>query len=161
MCSTTPKTKAANPAVTEPAKIAKQTGGGGGGGGGGSSGGGSAGGPGIIAKFGTEQEHIPDLTFIVEPRSGTTDNYLAGATAYHSNCGLSPQQITSIDHLVTLLSGSTAVLKRIRIVGHATGEDLIIPLFGQSPDRDERHALRKNLSDFAISDEAGLLGLFD
>ena len=157
MCSTTPKTKAANPAVTVPAKITKQTGGGGGGG---SSGGGSAGGPGIITKFGSEQEHVPELTFIVAPRLAT-DDYLAGATSYHTNCGLNPQQINSIDHLVNLLSASTSVLKRIRIVGHATGEDLIIPLFGQSSDRAERHAFRKNLSDFATSDEAGLLGIFD
>src|SRR6187200_99268 len=102
-CSTTPKTKAASPAVNDPAKIVKQAAGRGGGGGG--AGGGAGGGPATIV-FGGVQEHVPELTFIIEPRV-TPDDYLASATDYHTNCGMAPQQIHSIDHLVTLLASST------------------------------------------------------
>jgi hypothetical protein len=157
MCSsTTPKTKAASPAVNDPAKITKQPAGGGGGGGG--AGGGAGGGPATLV-FGGVQEHIPELTFIIEPRV-TPDDYLASATDYHTNCGLAPQQIHSIDHMVTLLAASDTSLKRIRIVGHASGEDLLVPLFGQTNVREDRHAFKEHLNAFAISDERGLLDQF-
>src|SRR4051812_35467644 len=123
MCSTTPKTKAASPAVNDPSKIQKTAPGSAGGAGGGS-------GPAPI-KFQGAQEHIPQLTFIVQPRV-TPDDYLAGATAYHSNCGLQPREIHSIDHMLDMLATDTTALKRIRLVSHANGQDLIVPLFGQT-----------------------------
>lgn len=152
MCSsTTPKTKAASPAVNDPAKMKKQAGTSGGG-----SGGGSSTPPPL--KFTGVQEHVPDLTFIIEPRV-PGDDYLAGATTYHTNCGLAPREIHSIDHMVTFLAANSSALKRIRCVGHANGQDLIIPMFGQTSVQGDRHTFKEHLTAFAESDERGLLTL--
>ena len=153
MCSTTPKTKAASPAVNDPAKIQKPAPGSSGGGGGGGSG------PAPI-KFQGAQEHVPQLTFIVQPRV-TPDDYLAGATTYHTNCGLQPREIHSIDHMLDMLAADTSPLQRIRLVSHANGQDLIVPLFGQTNVQADRHTFRDHLNAFADSDELGLLTLID
>jgi hypothetical protein len=153
MCSTTPKTKAASPAVTAPAKIQKPAPGGGGGDSGG------AGGPPPVTFQGAP-EHVPELTFIVQPRV-TPDDYLAGATTYHTNCGLQPREIHSIDHMLDMLAADASPLQRIRVVSHANGEDLLVPLFGQTTVRDDRHTFKEHLNAFADSDELGLLTLID
>lgn len=148
MCSTTPKTKAASPGVKIPSKIQKPVPGGG------------AGSTVPPIKFKGAPEHIPDLTFIVEPRV-TPDDYLNAATIYHTNCGLQPRQIHSIDHMLDLLSADTTQLKRIRLVSHASGEDILVPIFGQTNVRNDRHAFKIHLNAFAESDELGLLTVLD
>ena len=149
-CSTTPKTKAASPAIDSANEIIKQATG---------AGEDAAAAGAAPLKFEGKAEHVPDLTFIVEPRV-TPDNYLESATDYHANCGMNPQQIHSIDHLVSLLAADNTPLKRIRVVGHASGEDLLVPLFGQTSNREDRHAFKANLNAFAMSDERGLMDIF-
>jgi len=138
--------------VQSPAKIVKPAPGSAGGAGG-------AGAPQPI-KFGGAQEHVPQLTFIVQPRVAG-DDYLAGATTYHTNCGLQPREIHSFDHLLDLLAADTTSLQRIRIVSHASGVDLLVPMFGQTLVQNDRHTLKEQLIAFADSDELGLLGLVD
>jgi hypothetical protein len=155
MCSsTTPKTKAASNAVKSASTITKPALG--------SAGAGGAGGAGATPPitFGGPKEHVPQLTFIVQPRVAG-DDYLAGATTYHTNCGLQPREIHSFDHMLDMLATDTSALQRIRIVSHASGVDLLVPMFGQTLVQNDRHTLKEQLIAFADSDELGLLGLVD
>ena len=103
-------------------------------------------------------EHVPAQTFIVERRIAT-DSFINGANAYHTNVGMAPQTIQSIGHMVQLLSSSSSRLNRIRIVTHANGNDMIVPLFGQTNVQADRHTFKEHLRGFADSDERGLLSI--
>ncbi|THH35619.1 hypothetical protein [Neolewinella litorea] len=106
-------------------------------------------------------EHVPQRTFISSPRVAG-DDFLEGARTYHQNCGLAPVWVDSLAHMVRLLSEDTLThFDRIRLVTHANGDDLIIPLFGQSTVQADRHALEDHLNGFAESDERGILSILD
>ncbi len=114
--------------------------------------------PPAAPKFDGLPEGVPDLTFIMEPRTDD-DNFITEAIAYHTNCGLEPQEVHSLGHMVELLSEDAGHLGRVRLVTHASGQDLIMPLFGQTDDRNDRHALEPHIQGFAQSDERGILAV--
>jgi hypothetical protein len=70
------------------------------------------------AAFGAP-EHIPEanMTFVAEPRA-TDNGFIRTAFLYHETYGLNPRNIQSIEHLITLLSQSTAAITRMRLVSH-------------------------------------------
>lgn len=106
-------------------------------------------------RFDGVPEHVPALTFIVERRI-ENDDFINGANTYHTTCGLNPQTIQSMGHLIDLLSAATSHLGRFRIVTHANGDDLIIPLFGHTNVQADQHTFKEHLRGFAESDERGL-----
>ncbi len=114
--------------------------------------------PPAAPRFDITPEGIPQFTFIMEPRTAQ-DDFILGAETYHTNCGLAPQRVHSLGHLVELLSGETTHLRRIRLITHASGEDLIMPLFGQTNVQADRHTFEAHLRGFAESDERGLLSI--
>ena len=61
--------------------------------------------------------------------------------------------------MVQLLSAQAARLGRIRLVTHASGDDLIVPLFGETNVPADRHTLKEHLRAFAIDDERGILSI--
>lgn len=118
----------------------------------GGTGGASSGGP---PRFDGRPEHVPEITFIVERRTAT-DDFINGANTYHTNCGLQPQTIRSLEHLVTILNGSTDHIGRMRIVTHAAPDNMAVAMFDGST---YFHADEPFLRGFAESDIAGLYSL--
>ncbi|MBK8314114.1 MAG: hypothetical protein IPL01_08855 [Acidobacteria bacterium] len=103
-------------------------------------------------RFDGVPEHVPELTFIVERRVAN-DNFINGATTYHTNCGLNPQTISSIENLVTQLSASNGHLRRIRIVTHAHPTNLAVAMFEGST---VYHAEKEYIRGFAQDDISGI-----
>jgi hypothetical protein len=136
MCSTTPKTKAASPAVNTPSKIQKQ-------------GGGTP--PPPPNAFGGFQEKIPDAVFM--STSGTPE-FLASAKKFYSFFGLQPTDIKSIEDLVLKLAdpSNTNTYKRLLMVSHAHPRGMIIPFFTKGSVGTNKEVFRG----FAISDLEGL-----
>ncbi|HEX8149786.1 MAG TPA: hypothetical protein VF591_21580 [Pyrinomonadaceae bacterium] len=106
-------------------------------------------------RFDGTPEPVPTLTFIVEPRSNP-DDFIDGANTYHANCGLQPQTIRSIEHLLTILSGSVGIIPRMRIVTHATPDNMAVAMF----DNDNTFkAMKDYLRGFAQDDAAGVFAV--
>src|SRR4051812_2079362 len=105
MCSTTPKTKAASPAVNLPAKIQKPVPG-------------SGGGPPAPNAFGGFQEHVPTAVFL---SMAGTQAFLTSAKKFYTYFGMQPTDIASIEALVIILANpaNTTSYKRLLIVSHA------------------------------------------
>ncbi|MCI0428830.1 MAG: GPI inositol-deacylase [Nitrospiraceae bacterium] len=97
-------------------------------------------------------EHVPDLTFIVEARI-QNDRFMEAANTYHTNCGLRPVTIRSIEHLVTLLSTAPAHIGRMRIVTHAHPNAMAVRMFDGS---DVFQVNKEWLVGFADDDVQGL-----
>lgn len=114
----------------------------------------------VPPTFDVAPEHVPNSTFIVEPRVAA-DDYIIGAETYHTNCGLQPRRIHSLGQMVEFLSENNAHLGRVRLITHANGDDLLVPLFGQTNVRADRHTFKEHLRGFAQSDERGILSVLD
>jgi hypothetical protein len=116
--------------------------------------GGTPGSPGSqpVVLFDGRPEHVPELTYIVQRRR-PNDDFINGANTYHTNCGLQPQTITSIENLVNLLSASTSLLRRIRIVTHAHPTNMAVDMFERS---NVFQTLKKYLRGFARDDVSGI-----
>jgi hypothetical protein len=136
MCSTTPKTKAASPAITGPAAIRKSST--------------STPSPSPNA-FGGFQESVPDAVFL---STSGTPAFLASAKKYYSYFGFKPTDIKSVEHLVTLLadSGNTNTYKRLLLVSHAHPRGMLIPFFTGGVTGTNKEVFRA----FAQSDLEGL-----
>ena len=110
-------------------------------------------------------EHVPELTFVVQRRTAG-DDFINGANTYHANCGLQPQTIRSIEHLVTILGGPTpppgspppSRLGRIRIVTHAHPNNMAVAMFDGS---DVFFALKEYLRGFAQDDISGIMSILN
>lgn len=105
--------------------------------------------------FDGRPEQVPELTFVVERRQAN-DDFINGANTYHTNCGLQPQTIRSIEHLVDLLAAANTPLRRIRIVTHAHPTNMAVALFEGST---VFHAEKAYLRGFAQDDIAGIYAL--
>lgn len=136
MCSTTPKTKAASPAVNTPSKIPKQ-------------GAGSSTPP--PNAFGGFQEQVPDAVFM---STSGTPQFLDSAKKFYTFFGLQPKDIKSIEDLVLLLAdpSNTTTYKRLLMVSHAHPRGMIIPFFTKGSVGTNKEVFRG----FAISDLEGL-----
>ena len=99
-------------------------------------------------RFDGVPEHIPELTFIVARRN-QNDDFINGANTYHTNCGLDPHPISSIENLLTQLSQLPGHLRRIRIVTHAHPTNLAVAMFEGST---VYHAEKAYLRGFAQDD---------
>lgn len=75
-----------------------------------------------------QPQNVPEKTYIAgqQPQN---DGFLQSAIAYHDAWGLSPQTVHSLQEVVNDLAGSTSTLSRIRIVTHASEDQLYMPLF--------------------------------
>jgi hypothetical protein len=98
------------------------------------------------------REHIPQQTFVAAPVRNP-DNFLERARQYHTFFGLNPQNVTSIDHILSLMSASATPLTRFRIVTHAHPTNIMLAIF----DGNDNHATQSMLEYFGESDEAGLI----
>jgi len=138
MCSTTPKTKAASPAVNAPAKIQKPVPGTG------------TGTPPANA-FGGFQEHVPTAVFL---STAGTPEFLASAKKFYTYFGMQPTDIKSIEALVELLAAvsNTTIYKRLLVVSHAHPRGMIIPFFTGGVNGTNKEIFRG----FARSDLDGL-----
>ncbi len=138
MCSTTPKTKAASPAVKTPAKIQKPAPG-------------SGGGVPPANAFGGFQEQVPDAVFL---STSGTPQFLDSAKKFYSFFGLQPKDIKSIEDLVILLAdpSNTTTYKRLLMVSHAHPRGMIIPFFTKGSIGTNKEVFRG----FAVSDLEGL-----
>lgn len=146
MCSsTTPKTKAASPAVKGPSTIVKTVAGGSGGGGG------SAPAP---NKFGGYQEPVPDAVFL---STAGTQQFLKEAKEFYTYFGLQPSDIKSIEALVLVFAdpANTKIYNRLLIVSHAHPRGMIIPFFTGGVVGTNKELFRE----FAKSDFDGLMVL--
>ncbi|MFN4091039.1 MAG: DUF4157 domain-containing protein [Alphaproteobacteria bacterium] len=102
-----------------------------------------------------EPQHVPETTYIAgqNPRN---DGFLQDATAYHQAWGLRPRIVNSVEEIVDHLRGGRGKVGRIRIITHASTNNLYTALFrGGSPG-----ILEPVLSGFAASDQAGLEALY-
>lgn len=102
-----------------------------------------------------EPQHVPETTYIAgqDPRN---DGFLQDATAYHQAWGLRPRTVNSVEEIVDHLRGGRGKVGRIRIITHASTNNLFTALFrGGSPG-----ILEPVLSGFATSDQAGLDALY-
>lgn len=135
MCSTTPKTKAASPAITGPSTIAKKT----------------ASAPPPANAFGGFQESVPDAVFL---STSGTPVFLASAKNFYSYFGFRPTDIKSIEHLVNQLAdpSNTNTYKRLLLVSHAHPRGMIIPFFTKGVIGTNKEIFRG----FAESDLEGL-----
>ena len=136
MSSTTPKTKAASPSVSTPAKIQKQGGGGG---------------TPPANAFGGFQEQVPDAVFM---STAGTPEFLKSAKNFYTYFGLQPKDVKSIEDLVLLLAdpSNTTTYKRLLIVSHAHPRGMIIPFFTKGSIGTNKEVFRG----FAKSDLDGL-----
>src|SRR5436189_3319485 len=82
----------------------------------GSAGGGQAGAGATAASF-ASPEHLPDLTFVAEPRE-TDNGFIRTAFLYHDTYGLNPTTVASFEEIITQLSQQSTPIKRLRIVSH-------------------------------------------
>src|SRR5689334_2644066 len=100
MCSTTPKTKAASPAVKTPSKIQK------------------AGATPPPNAFGGFQEQVPDAVFM---STAGTPEFLDSAKKFYKYFGLQPKDIKSVEDLVLFLAdpSNTTTYRRLLVVSHA------------------------------------------
>lgn len=110
-----------------------------------------------VVLFDGRPEHVPELTHIVQRRR-PNDDFINGANTYHANCGLQPQTITSIEKLVDLLSASTSLLRRIRIVTHAHPTSMAVDMFEGS---NAFHAQKEYLRGFAQDDISGIYAVLN
>jgi hypothetical protein len=136
MCSTTPKTKAASPAIAGPAAIQKSTA--------------STPAPSPNA-FGGFQEAVPDAVFL---STSGTPAFLASAKKYYSYFGFKPTDIKSVEHLVNVLAdpGNANTYKRLLLVSHAHPRGMLIPFFTGGVTGTNKEVFRA----FAESDLEGL-----
>jgi hypothetical protein len=103
-----------------------------------------------LHRFG-EPQNVPELTYVAgqDPQN---DGFLNDALTYHRTWGLQPRPINSMEAIVNHLAGSAGRLRRIRIVTHASQQNLFTAMFnGGSPG-----ILEPQLRAFAESDVAGL-----
>jgi hypothetical protein len=114
-----------------------------------------------------QPEFLPQHTFISVPLAGD-NGFIGNATNFHTNSGLSPRSVGSIEEILELLANTaqtgTGVLDRIRIVSH-----FFMPDPGQPPQPGNmginflrnggRGALKRYFAGFAESSIAGLRAL--
>jgi len=102
-------------------------------------------------KFG-QPESVPDLTYVAgtDPRG---DKFLTRAMDYHTNWGLKPRTVESLESIVDDLGAKTGALGRVRIVSHALEPGLFLRLFAGS---DATTLSEDLLKGFAASDVGGL-----
>lgn len=133
MGSTTPKTKAASPAVNSPSTIQKQ---------------GAA--PAANA-FGGFQETVPDAVFM---STAGTQEFLVSAKKFYSFFGFQPTDIKSMEDLVVKLAdpANTTTYKRLLMVSHAHPRGMIIPFFTNGSVGTNKEVFRG----FAMSDLEGM-----
>jgi outer membrane protein OmpA-like peptidoglycan-associated protein len=93
-----------------------------------------------------QPQHVPEKTYIAgqQPQN---DGFLRTAIAYHDAWGLSPQTVHSLQEVVTDLAGSSTTLSRIRIVTHASEDQLYMPLFTGGTSGIVEEALRSYADD--------------
>lgn len=104
--------------------------------------------------FGGFQEHVPDAVYI---STAGTAAFLQSANRFYSYFGLQPQNITSIENLVQILSNpaNTTNYRRLLIVSHAHPRGMIIPFFTGGVNGTNKEVFRA----FARSDLDGLKAL--
>jgi hypothetical protein len=99
------------------------------------------------ARYDGIREHIPEHTFVAAPVRNP-DSFLTNAKNYHTFFGLSPQDVTSLDHILRLLSTSATPINRFRIVTHAHPENIMLSIV----DGNQNHATQQYLDYFGESD---------
>ena len=112
-------------------------------------------------------EVAPDQTFVAET-SPNENGFLAQAMAYHTTFGLIPQVAKSFESIVRALATSSTPLPRLRIVSHffvdekGSNAQVFIPIFDNQFDinGDPYFHTEQWHFEYAVSDEAGLLALF-
>ncbi len=112
-------------------------------------------GPAGPQPFDGSPEHVPTLTFIVERRIAA-DAFINGANTYHTNCGLQPSTIRSIEHLLVQLAAATTRIPRMRIVTHAHPQALAAAMFEGPAAGAVFQVNQEWLNGFAQNDIAGL-----
>ena len=105
--------------------------------------------PGVIRRFSGPQ-HVPERTYIAG-QDPENDGFLRDATRYREQWGLNPQSVDSLADVVDDLEGGQGRIGRIRIVTHASQNNLYMSLFEGGP----VGILEGELRAYAQSQEAG------
>ena len=106
-----------------------------------------------LHRFG-EPQHVPQFTYIAG-QDPANDGFLQQATDYHRTWGLRPRLIHSLQGVINHLSSGTGTVSRIRIVTHASQQNLFTALFPGGVPGITKDLLRA----FAESDQRGLASL--
>jgi hypothetical protein len=103
-----------------------------------------------LHRFGQPQ-HVPQFTYIAgqDPRN---DGFLNDARLYHRYWGLRPRLINSLEDIINHLQAGAGRINRIRIVTHASQQNLYTALF----DGGSSGILEDTLRAFSESDARGL-----